>query len=48
MHLGEVFHVKHLRSIEEAAGTIRGKPRRSHRPGTIALLLKWSADVLLL
>ena len=33
-----MFHVKHLRSIEEAVGTTRGTPRRNHRPGALAPL----------
>ena len=33
-----MFHVKHLRSGEEAAGTTRAKPRRNRRPGALAQL----------
>ena len=32
-----MFHVKHLRSIEEVAGTTRLKPRRNRRPGAQVL-----------
>ena len=35
---GRMFHVKHLRSGEEAAGTTRPKPRRNRRPGALAQL----------
>ena len=32
-----MFHVKHLRSVEAAAGTTRVEPRRNHRPSAPAL-----------